>query len=323
MSANVSGPSVHLSDPRLRAVQTDVWATLARLPAPLAAAAAHLLDQITPPRWHIEWHLPQWLGDTYHLPPEATHTLVVANVFGLGYIRLQDDLADGEGGDEDRVIKVCLATAFYQHWIQQYVQCFPARSPFWQQYNQFMQQWLLATLESARQPARDFTAYGEDDYLRLAWRGAPLKICCVGAALLARRPVELGPLLAAVDHLLAAAVLLDHERDWPVDLEAGRYNTFVHYASPLPQIPQQQTANRRRVLERIVLEHATKPYFDLIQNQLHRSSANAQLAGCPEFVAHIQAFAAEVTDHQARLARNVSALLKEATGLLLGETYHH
>jgi hypothetical protein len=320
MGAKVGASQSYLSDPRMRAVRMDACAALSMLPPPLPSAGIQLLDHIAPPHWTVEWYLPQWLGNAYDLPAEATHALILANVYGLGYIGLQDALADGEIDAGERTVKVCLSSAFYQLWIQQYVQCFPASSPFWQQHNHFMHQWWVATLESAKEPDCDFQSFINQSYLQLAWRGAPLKICCVGAQLLARREVDLKPLLAAIDHLLAAAVLLDHERDWQADLADGRYNAFIHFASPLPQVAQERSANRRRVLEKIILERASGPYFDLIQSHLQLSLGYAKDARCPQLLTYLQDFSQEIVAHQERLANNATALLRKTSHLLLGPT---
>jgi hypothetical protein len=303
------------------AVYADARAALITLPAPLSSAALRLLDRITPPYWTVEWYLPQWLGDAYALSPEATHALVLANVYGLGYIGLQDDLVDGEMDDESRALKVCLAGALYRLWTEQCIGYFPAASPFWQQCHLCMNQWLLATLQSNQQPNTDFFTFVRESYLHLAWRGAPLKICCAGAHLLAQIEFDLHALLDAVDHLLAAAVLLDHERDWQEDLAAGRYNTFVHFASPLPQVLGEQEANRRQVLEKILLERATAPYFELIQEQIDFAMEKAQVAGCMGLLTYLQDFSADIRAHQTQLADNVTAALQRASSIVFGPNY--
>jgi hypothetical protein len=329
MSAIASGLPDYLSDPRMRAVRADACAALATLPAPLPDAALYLLDRIAPPAWTVEWYLPQWLGDAYSVPPEATHALILANVYGLSYIGLQDSLIDvesdkqGEPGRDDkrRTINLCLATALQQLWIEQYRHLFPAASPFWHYCTEFMHQWLVATLESNSQPTTDFQTFIDESYLQLAWRGAPLKICCAGATLLARREVNLSPLLAAIDSLLAAAVLLDHQQDWQEDLANGRYNAFVHFASPLPQIAQERTENRRRVLQKIVLERATAPYFDLVQKHLHRAISHAATARCPQLITHMQEFSAEISAYQEEQSSNIAAIARRTGQLLFGSTY--
>lgn len=320
MSAIAGGLPDYLSDPRMRAVRADACTAFAKLPAPLPDAALHLLDRIAPPAWTVEWYLPQWLGDAYDLPPEATHALILANVYGLGYIGLQDSLID-TARDEKRTVTLCLATALQQLWIEQYRETFPAGSAFWQSFSAFMHQWLAATLASNSQPTTDFQTFVEESYLQLAWRGAPLKLCCAAATLLARREVNLTSLLAAIDSLLTAAVLLDHQQDWQEDLADGRYNAFVHFASPLPQSAEERMANHKRVLKKIVLEGATAPYFDLVQKHLHHAIRHADAAGCPQLITHMQEFSAEISAYQEQQSVNIAAIVKRTGQLLFGPAY--
>jgi hypothetical protein len=300
------------------AVYAAAQSAFAALPAPLPDVALHLLDRLAPPAWTAEWYLPQWLGDAYAVPVEAIDALVLANVYGLGYIGLQDALIDAEAGDAERMVKQCLSTALFSLWLQQYLQWFPAGSPFWPHFNHFMQQWLIATLASTSPIKTDFQHFIGESYLQLAWRGAPLKICCVGVALLARRETALPHLLAAVDHHLTAAVLLDHEQDWRADLAAGRYNAFVHFASALPQNADIRETNRRHLLQKILLERATQPYFDLMQSHLQQAIANARAAGCAGLVSYLQRFSSEVIVHQSMVEANVTSLLRQSSQLLFG-----
>lgn len=318
MAAIVDGSLPALSDPRMQVIRGEACAALAWLPAPLPQAAIRLLDSIAPPGWTVEWYLAQWLGDAFDLPAEATHMLALTNLYGLDYICLQDALVDGEVEPAERGLKVCLASALYQLCIQHYVQWFPAASPFWQSHSLFMRQWWQATLESVTQPQCDFFAFIERSYLALAWRGAPLKICCVGAHLLARRRVALTPLLAAIDHHLTAVALLDHQRDWRADLTAGRYNAFVHFASPLPQIAQEQEANRSRVRALILQPHAIAPYFEQMQKHLNLALTYARESGCAGLADYLQQFAQEVSDHQQQTVSEVGAFLQQSSRLLFG-----
>ena len=176
-----------LSDPDVIAVRASYCAALERYPPPLADAGRHVLDRVSSSNWTLEWVLPRWLGDAFGLQSDVSHALMLSNVYGLAYIRLQDDLVDGDLDQASRGPAILLATALYHQWMWQYVQLFEATSPFWGHFERFVAQWLRATLDSNRPPASDSRSPTEEDLLRLGERGAPLKICCVGACLLADR----------------------------------------------------------------------------------------------------------------------------------------
>jgi hypothetical protein len=201
---------------------------------------------------------------------------MLSNLYGMAYARLSDDLIDEDVDRDRRVVVVGLATALNHEWLRQYIQLFDRDSPFWAYLGAYTAQWLWAS----EPPLISFRDYTEDDFLRLARRGAPLKLCCAGACLLARREDLLTPLTSAVDYLLIATVLLDDAQDWAADLAAGRYNAFVAYASDLPQTPACREANQRNVLEEIYFGRTVRPYFDVATAYLRRALDATRPVGC-------------------------------------------
>ena len=312
-------PSPLLSDPEFLAVRASYCATLERFPPPLADAGRRVLDRITTPNWTLECYLPRWLGDAFDLRPDVSRALVLSNVYGLAYIRLQDDLVDGEVNQASLKSTILLANALYHQAMLHYIRLFEWRSPFWGYFEQFMAQWRRATLSSNEPPTTDFGSYEEVDFLRLAERGAPLKICCAGACLLADREEVIPTLTSAVDHLLVGAVLLDHARDWADDLAVGRFNTFVACASPQPQAPHQQEANRLKVLEEIYLGDAARPYFDLVRKHIQIAIETAQAVDCPGLSQYLLSFEGQAVTYHERLANEARARLRAATEQLFGE----
>jgi hypothetical protein len=307
-----------LSDPEVLAVRASYCATLERFPPPLADAGRRVLDRISTPNWTLEWYLPRWLSETFGLQPDVTRALVLSNVYGLTYIRLQDDLVDGEVDQASWKPTILLAGALYHQAMLHYIRLFEWKSPFWGYFKQFMAQWQRATLSSNEPPATDFGSYEEADFLRLAERGAPLKICCAGACLLAEQEEVIPTLTSAMDHLLVGAVLLDHAHDWTDDLAAGRYNVFVAYASPLPQLPHQQETNRRRVLEELYLGEAARPYFDLARKHIQIAIETARTLDCQGLSQHLLSFNGQAATCGEQLADEARARLRAAAEQLFG-----
>jgi hypothetical protein len=217
----------------------------------------------------------------------------------LTYVRLQDDLVDDEVSQATRMTTILLATALYHLWMLQYVQLFAGESPFWNYLERFMAQWMRATQSSNKPPATGFQSYSEEDFLRLGERGAPLKICCAGACLLAGREEVIPPLTSAVDHLLVSAVLMDHAKD---------------------QVPHRREANRRQVLEEICLGDAARPYFDVLQKHVQIAAEKARAVACPGLIQHLQSFESGVVTIRDRLADEAKAWLRMATEQLFGSS---
>jgi hypothetical protein len=311
-------PSPLLSDPDVLTVRASFCDALARFPLPLANAGRHVLDRITTSNWTPEWYLPRWLGDAFGLQPDVCRTLVLCNIYGSAYVRLQDDLADGDVDQASRLLTTCLANALYQQAILQYVRLFERESAFWGYLEQFMAQWLGATLSSNSPDATDFRSYREEDFLRLAERGSGLKVCCAAACLLAGREEVIPILTSALDHFLVAAVLADHACDWADDLAAGRYNAFVAYASPLPQVADQREANRRNVLEEIYLGDAARPYFDVVRRQVRTAFEIARGVGCSGLSEYLLSLEKEVVIYHERLAEEARGRLRAAKEQLFG-----
>lgn len=291
---------------------------LERLPSPLAEVGHRVLDRISSPNWSLEWYLPRWLGDAFGLQPDVSRALVLANVYGLAYIRLQDDLVDGEIEQTSWKPAILLAGALYHQAIRQYISLFEWSSSFWDYFELFMAQWTRATLSSNEPPIADFRSCEEANLVRLAERGAPLKICCAAACLLAGREDTIPTLTAAVDHLLMGAVLLDHVKDWADDLAAGRYNAFVAYASSKPQEPHQQEANRLAVLEEIYLGEAARPYFDLVYKHIQMAIEMAQGVNCPGLTQYLLSFKSQALTFGERLADDAKVRLRAAAEQLFG-----
>ena len=160
------------------------WSASPRI---LAESGGRLLDRISPPNWTLEWSLPWWLGNVFELSATAVAALTLANVYGLGYIKLQDDLIDGEVGGDDRQAALLLSSVLHRKWLLVYSGLFPGGSVSWCYFEQYMTQWVRATWASRQEYSKPWAAWGEEDLLILGHRGAPLKICAAAACLLAQR----------------------------------------------------------------------------------------------------------------------------------------
>jgi hypothetical protein len=156
-----------------------------------------------------------------------------------------------------------------------------------------MVEWLRATLNPLGEGFPPFTAYTEADFLRLAARGAFLKICPAAAGLLAGRPDLIPLLVSAVEKLTVGVIMLDEQFDWAEDLFIGRYNTFVAYCSDQPQTEPYREINRRAVLKDIFLRNHGQPYFEVLQSYLQQAHHQAVLACCAGLAGYIDWFQKE------------------------------
>lgn len=295
-------------------------AALAAAPAELALLGRQVLGRISPPNWTLEWSLPGWLGQSLGLSAAAAADLTAANVYGLAYVRLQDDLVDDEVAEEDRAAALLLSTVLYQRWLQVYIGLFAGDSPFWGFFEQSMARWVAATLDGRRLPAAASGVLDDAALRGLGDRGAPLKICVAGACLLVGRDALIPQLETALDHLLSGAVLLDHVQDWAADVTSGRYNAFVAHLSGLPQTPDRAEASRRAVTAELMLGTGGRPYFDVLQQQLRAAGDEARAAGIFALADYVLWLRREADRWRSALIRDARTRLHGLAAQVLGPT---
>jgi hypothetical protein len=299
------------------AVRAVCLASLERFPPEVSRAGAALIHRLDSPNWALEWSLPFWLGQAFGLEAKAMRALTQANLFGLAYVRLQDDVIDGElasaEGAPAPAVAPLLATALYHLWLEPYRHLFDAASPFWHYFDTYLAQWLGGSLrdrpatEAGRWPVVD-----RAHALALAERGAPLKIGATGACLLAGRGGDVPAAEAALDHLLGAAVLVDHAQDWRQDLATGRYNAFVAYAVGRGEGAGSAADVRRAVLTEVYLGDAGRPYFALIESLLAEARDGARPLACPGLDGYLARLGEKVRQYSNRLATETGRRLRAA-----------
>jgi hypothetical protein len=299
-------------------VQAELSAILDAVSPAFAESGARLLGRLAPPACTLEWGLAGWLGDAFGLPAGVADKLTLCNMLGLGYLWLLDDLADGDLPAADRLPAACLTTLLYEHALLNYAQLFAPESAFWAYMQEGLASWVRASLARHAAPAGPFTSDEAELLQRLAQRGAPRKICCAAACLLAERADLIGGLGKSLDHLMVASALLDDLHDWQADLAACRPNEFVAYASALPQTAEQRAANRSAVLQELLLGARGQPYFAVMAQHLARSLELAQGMGIAGLARYLEWYGGEVSRYCAEVAAEAGRALGSAGDALFG-----
>lgn len=274
------------SEEEVRGVKASFLAGVADLAPRLVDLAAEAFETISRPNWALEWGLSRWVGEGLGLPRDTIQSLVLANVYMVAFGRVIDDLADGElAVPTGEFAPSALMTMSLHHlWLSQYANLFAGRAEetrrFWSCFRKYMAQWIEMLTPGVSAPPV-FRSYCDSDWGRLAWQGAPVKVSCAAACLLADRGDAISLVEEAADDLMIAVVMLDATFDWFEDLDGCRYNVFAAYCSNLPQTPENVQANRRAVLEELHLHGAAQPYFQIISERLARAVDAARRLGCP------------------------------------------
>jgi hypothetical protein len=301
--------------PMNRNPELDIPSLLAAYEARVVAAcpqelplALLLRERLQPERWMLEWHLPWWLGGAFGLDSETCRELVLSNVLGLGSIRLQDDLLDGEVADEAVDSARTLAAALYEVALDFYRRRFPPSSPVWTQLEMRMAEWQSSI------PAEAAAGQAE----MLARRAAPLKISAFAVCELAGRVDRFRVLDSLLDHALAALVRCDDFYDWQHDLAAGRWNGFIASVSSRPQVPEYMQANRSSVFAAMMAGDAVAAHFTLIRRDLERAIVLGDELGVPALVTHLTEFGALLERQGAMLETHYRSVAEQAAFLLFG-----
>jgi hypothetical protein len=257
--------------------------------------ARSLLERLPPARWTLEWHLPWWLGQAFGLDAAVSREIVLSNVLGLGSIRLQDDLADGEVPAAEIDAARQLAAVLYDAALEPYRDWFDAGSPFWGHLEERMAAWRSAS--------------------SLASRGAPLHVAAIATCLLAGRMDAYSTLEPCLDHALEALVRYDHVADWEADLANGRWNAFVAAASTGPQVPDAHDRHRAATLVAMLTSDAVTAWFDRIDDGFAQAAALADTLDppVPPLVDHLRSFAAGVRLQAAGIDKHFRELGDQAT----------
>lgn len=269
----------------------------------LLPMATKLLERLPPDRWMLEWHLPWWLGHAFGLDRDVAREIVLSNLFGLGSIRLLDDLEDGDVAPRKAVKATALAATLYDLALEPYRTRFPIESRFWAHLETCMAEWRAAKGAESR----------------LAARGAPLKISAYGVCLLSGREDAYSTLDHLLDEALEALVLYDHIADWQADIDAGRWNAYVEGLSDGPQVASERTRHRRAVLVAMMTTDAVANHIGRVQAGLLRAAdlAETMIAPVPALVAHLRTFAREAGEYGRALQAHYRDLGDRAARLLL------
>lgn len=260
------------------------------------SGVALLLDRITTPNWVLEWDSPRWVGEQCRLSPDVINELTYANVAMLAYIRVADDIADGDLG----LSSTPIAEAALDIWQSCYDPLFRrlGRSShragiFRQYFRQYEREWNSATFSDAGTAMPEWACYDKTSFLRLAHRGATLKTTIAAACLLSDNDDLLSPLARITDHIMVGVALLDDAFDWASDLEAGRYNALIAFCSPLMQTTAHRHHNQLAVLRRIYGKVGVDAFFASLDSHLVSASNVIRPIGSRGFVDFIDFYRKE------------------------------
>jgi hypothetical protein len=171
--------------------------------------------------------LPWWLESTIRgtPAPRFQRDVVYSTVSGYYFVRMIDDLMDGERPVTPAVLPVL--TFFHGEFEQTYYRYFPHRHPFWEAYDS-------ATLASAEMASRDagLTEIDRSRFLEISARKiAGVRVPIAAVCHRYERMDLIGPWFRLVDVFGRWHQMLNDIRGWSRDLDGGRRTYFLSQAS--------------------------------------------------------------------------------------------
>ncbi|MDQ6420063.1 hypothetical protein RB620_11510 [Paenibacillus sp. LHD-117] len=227
--------------PQLTRVYGNAMEAIASFPPPLNETGLTYAAKFDPVdkdggKDYICTLLPFWMQDSASLSDEQCGQLALANVYGMLYFFIQDDVMDSNVAGGDWKIQLALGNMLQLEMFRIFRGLFPSDSPFWRYYDGYARIWADSVVNEGR------GNYFLTNPLLTAGKAGPVKISVVGALLLHDSQGELGKTLKvsestlaeriaateeAVDITLMTLQMLDDWADWEEDLADGSYNGLL------------------------------------------------------------------------------------------------
>jgi len=249
--------------------------------------------------------LPDFVLESLTVAPEAGfhRSLLSSTVHGYYYIRLIDDIVDGDRDLELERKILPVAGYFLSEFQLGYQQYFSAEHEFWQVFRRLWTASAASSAEDAMQRAIDFTEFERVSSRKFSAAGIPVAATCLyyGRADLVPAWLDL------VDGLGRWSQMVDDILDWHQDRRVGRATYFLTEA--------ERQRRREESPDEWILREGLDWAFDLLNewmNRLQESAAKLASPGLMEYLAGRKSWAAE----QHATLRNGLAELSRLAGIL-------
>lgn len=198
---------------------------IAEFPSPLNEIGLQYAEKFNPVandggKDYICVLLPFWMQETTHITDEQCKRLALANVYGMLYFFIQDDVMDSSQPERWKP-QLALANLLHLEMIGVLRQLFPSESLFWDYYDRYVTTWADCVMNE------DKANYFVNNPLRMAGKAGPVKISSTGACLLSGLEEQIQSTEMAVDYALMTLQMLDDWADWREDLAECSYNGLL------------------------------------------------------------------------------------------------
>lgn len=230
---------------------------------------------------YICYLLPFWMKDLTSLPPAVYRKLSVANIFGMLYFFIQDDIMD-TAPEEYRPgqwkFQLALANLLQSEFIRLYQEFFPSDSPFWSYLRAYVQEWAEGVIYEC-----DYDDFRHHP-IGIAKKAAPVKLGSTAALLLANRSDLIAQASGFMDHVLLTLQMMDDWADWEQDLADGSYNCLLSLIKAENHLAKDHRLSRAEA-ERAIYHNETLRRYAKIASDNHQ-----RLLDSPIHAPHVLSF---------------------------------
>lgn len=237
-------------------------ARLSELPAPLNEIGLSYLRKFDvfeqdSSKNYICYLLPFWMKELTELPADVYRHLSAANIIGMLYYFIQDDIMDSPHDSQsstDSKHHLALANLLYYEFLTSYQPYFPANSDFWSYFKNYTHEWSEGVIHET-----------QDDYfmhhpIMVAKKAAPVKLGSTAALLLSDQAGLIPRTNDVMNHVLLTLQMMDDWTDWKQDLADGSYNCLLSLIKSELGRPRDTKLTLTEVQEAIYINNALKPY---------------------------------------------------------------
>ncbi|MEK3731506.1 MULTISPECIES: class 1 isoprenoid biosynthesis enzyme [Paenibacillus] len=294
-------------------------ASITEFPSPLNELGLHYLKKFDvfekdSAKNYICYLLPFWMRESTRLAPEIYRDISTANIFGMLYYFIQDDLMDTPTDSTNRPTPqdlksyLALANLLYYEFISIYQQYFPTDSTFWQYFRQYTHEWAEGVLHESRHDY--FTA----NPALVAKKASPVKLGSTALLLLSELPAQIEPANEQMALVLLTLQMMDDWTDWKQDLEDGSYNCLLSLIKSEKQLPRDYSLSVSEVEQAIYVEQIVTKYAE-IASATHRQLKAAGIH-TPDVLAFHQTLVTE-------LVNDANDIENAKTSLVYGGLNYH
>ncbi|CAM4487399.1 hypothetical protein [Paenibacillus tarimensis] len=253
----------------------------AGFPAPLDRESLAYLSHFDPRMEHssknyICYLLPFWLMGQADVKPAVCRDLAAANVMAMLHFFIIDDAMDTD--NSQRWLYLPIGQLFYEAFMDCYRQHFPAASPLWKLYKNYIRDWAEHVV------AERISGTSTGDLASIARKAGPLKLSSSAILLLGGSGNLIPDFSEAVDLVLTTLQLADDWADWRDDLNVESNNALLALIREKLQLGEEERLTEEAVKHAVYVDHALKPYVSLALTNRVRL---AQIDNVPE---HLTAF---------------------------------